>query len=335
MTLTIDKPGSFYRGLATRYGLGGLARRLWHEPRGRFQTMLLEGGPFEQWRTRQGHAAMRASASGLPTLTEPTGAPFPTQIRFLSGAQFWHQTLYCIVSLQLQTDRRIEAVIFDDGTLEEGACEAVLRVMPWIRFVMAKENQERLENRLPASRFPTLRARREEYPHLRKLTDVHDSDSWSLVLDSDMLFFRNPKALFAWMDAPEEVIYLEDVMRSYGYSDGLMDELARGPVPQRMNVGLYGLHGSNVDFEYLEHCCRIQIERERANYLQEQALTALLVSGMKASLLSSDEYVVMPSLSEGRQPTAVLHHYVAQSKRYYFQHGWQLIESKFTNFCLN
>lgn len=315
----------FYRGLATRLGLGRVARWIWHEPRGRLRNMVLEGGPHQQWRTRRGHAAMREAARALPPLIEPPARPFPTSIRFLSGARHWHQTLFCMVSLQLQTDRRVDAIIFDDGTLDRQICDKVRRVMPWTRFVMAEEIEARLMTRIPFSRFPTLRTRREVYPHLRKLTDLHDPDAWSLILDSDMLFFRRPEALFAWMDAPKGVIFIEDVMRSYGYSEALMRDLARGPLPDRINVGLYGLHGSVLDYDYLEHCCRIQIERERANYFQEQALTALLVSDMDPTVFPRSDYIVLPDVREGYTPTAALHHYVAQSKRSYFQYGWRRV----------
>ena len=42
-----------------------------------------------------------------------------------------------------------------------------------------------------------------------------------------------------------------------------------------------------------------------------------------AGLLGPPDYVVMPGLAEGRDPSAILHHYVASSKRSYFQYGWR------------
>jgi hypothetical protein len=59
--------------------------------------------------------------------------------------------------------------------------------------------------------------------------------------------------------------------------------------------------------------------------LQEQALTALLLSGQACLRLPEADYRVMPSLAEGKNPTAVLHHYVAHSKRSYFQYGWRRV----------
>jgi hypothetical protein len=312
------------RGLATRFGLGGLAVRYFHQPAGSLKQMWLEGGPLEQRRTARGHDDMRMAALRLPMLLTPKQA-YPVPIRFLSGARFWHQTLFCIVSLQLRCDRRVDPIIFDDGTLSKEICDQMLRVVPWLRFILADEVAERLEARLPAVQYPFLRARRELYPHLRKLTDLHEADKWSLVFDSDMLFFHRPDALLEWMNQPNGIVFIEDVVRSYGYTDLLMNELSRGSVPDRMNVGLYGLHGSLVDYEYLERCCRVTIEREGANYVQEQALTALLVAGMTGTVLPRDAYIVLPSPREGRCPRAVMHHYVAHSKRAYFQYGWQRI----------
>jgi hypothetical protein len=312
------------RGLATKLGFGDAAVRFYHKPKGWLKQMLVEGGPLEQHRTVRGHDEMRVAAKQLPQLSKLDEA-YPIPIRFLSGFKYWHQTVFCIASLQHVCSKRVDAIVFDDGTLSQEVRDQILSVVPWVRFVVAEEISDRLEFRVPASRYPCLRSRREVYPHLRKLTDLHDNDSWSLVFDSDMLFFRRPDALLSWMEAPKDVVFIEDVVRSYGYSDALMHELSRGNVPDRMNVGLYGIHGAEIDFDYLEYCARLQIDRERVSYVQEQALTALLVSGKPWTVLPRADYCVLPDLQEGRKPTAALHHYVAHSKRSYFQFGWQRV----------
>lgn len=313
--------------LARRAGLGRVVLYAYHRPIGLTKIMMREGGPYQQWRTRQGHKAMTEAATTLPPLEAPEEA-YPVPIRFLSGARFWDQTLFCLYSLQKNADRRVDAKIFDDGTLSVEVQDKIRRVIPWVQFVLADEVMERLEAQFPRDRCPNLRARREDYPHLRKLTDLHDPEEISLVLDSDMLFFRRPDALLDWMSAPEGVIYMQDVERAYGYSRQLMDRLGRGVVPEKMNVGLYGMPGAMIDSDYLEHCCEVMLETEGASYLQEQGMTALLVSGQPATELSRADYCVMPDLEEGARPTAALHHYVAESKRSYFQHGWrQIVEA--------
>lgn len=315
---------STLRTFARRAGLGRAALYAYHRPIGLTKAMIREGGPYQQWRTRKGRKAMMAAAVTLPPLTPPDSA-YPVPVRFLSGARFWDQTVFCLYSLQKQAALRVDAKIHDDGTLTQDVLDKICRVFPWVEFVLSDEVDARLEARFPRDLCPSLRARREVYPHLRKLTDLHEADGVSLVLDSDMLFFRRPDALLEWMSAPEGVIYMQDVERSYGYSRAVMDRLARGAVPEQMNVGLYGMPATLIDPGYLEHCCKVMLEEEGGSYLQEQAMTALLVSGDQAVALPRRDYCVMPDLIEGAEPKSILHHYVAESKRSYFQHGWRLI----------
>jgi hypothetical protein len=102
-----------------------------------------------------------------------------------------------------------------------------------------------------------------------------------------------------------------------------------------VNVGLYALYGPGIDWDRVEYWCRLQLELFGPNYLQEQALTALILTQGEVYPLPKSDYVVLPSLAEGRAPSAVLHHYVAHSKRSYFQHGWRHIISEGVNAALS
>lgn len=315
------------RDLARRLQLGRVAYEFYHRPIGLVRKSIAEGGPWEQRRTEHGRLDMVAAAASLPPLVPPA-LDLGARVSFLSGSRFWYQTLFCFVSLQLQAPERITPVIYDDGTLGEETRTSVRRVVPWVEFVDRAVIDDRIDRLLPAASFPSLRARRIEYPHLRKLTDIHAcARDWTLVMDSDMLCFRRPDALISWFRQPH-ALFMQDVTQSYGYSDGLMAALATGPLPQRVNVGLYAVHSPGIDWDRTEFCCRRQLEREGTHYLQEQALTALILSDADARSLPATDYVVMPSLAEGHAPTSVLHHYVAHSKRSYFQHGWRRIMAR-------
>jgi hypothetical protein len=317
-----------FRGLATRFGAGDLARRYYHEPLGALRTSIREGGPIERRRTERGRQLMMDAARRLPPLP-PTRTSGSFEVSFLSGADYWYQTLFCVYSLQLHADVRVAPLVFDDGSLAAEHEELVTRVVPAARFVKLGDIEQTLDELLPRARFPALRARRLSYPHLRKLTDLHvGRRGWTTVLDSDMLFFRRPDALLAWASAPDRPCHLVDIERAYGYSPELMRELAGCAEPERVNVGLCSMRSDDLDWEALEYWCRATLEREHPSYLQEQALTALLLAGKDTLRLPTAEYVVRPSLSEGRRPTAVLHHYVAQSKRSYFQDGWRRVFSR-------
>src|SRR5262249_49761140 len=153
-----------------------------------------EGGPWEQWRTECGRREMASAAERLlpaAARTVDRGA----QVSFLSGAAHWYQTLFCFASLQTQMPERITPLIYDDGTLTADARAHIRRAVPWAELISADRIEERLDRRLPASSFPRLRAKRLDYPHLRKLTDIHlAAPGCTLVMDSDMLFFRHPQA---------------------------------------------------------------------------------------------------------------------------------------------
>ena len=305
--------------------LGPAALRYYHRPLARLRQSIAEGGPWEQRRTEQGRKEMIAAARTLLPLIAP-GSRDSVEVAFLSGERFWWQTLFCVVSLQVHSPVRIVPVVYDDGTFSDATWSAFSRVVPWARLVTAAEIEAKLNVHLPSDRFPALRSRRLSYPHLRKLTDIHSGRTgWIAVLDSDMLAFRRPQALLDWLAAPDRPCCLVERFSAYGYSPALMRELAGSAPPERVNVGVCGFRSDAIDWGRLEYWCRVMLEREGAHYFQEQALAALLLTGQDIRRLGPPDYVVMPGLEEGRDPSAVLHHYVASSKRSYFQYGWRRV----------
>ncbi len=316
------------RRLGRRLNLGELVLRYFHRPLGLTRRSIEEGGPFEQRRTEAGRRAMIDAAARLPAIDDP-GNPLPIACSYLSGEKYWYQTLFCAVSLQQQLDRRMDVVVYDDGSFTAATQDRMRRVLPWIRFIDKGQVQAALDRHLPADRFPTLRRRRLDYPHLRKLTDLHcAATGWTLVLDSDMLFFRRPDALLDWIERPDRPVFMQDVATSYGYSDALLNELTGRAMPERINVGLYALDGATIDWARTETWCAEQLRREGPHYLQEQALVAMLLALRDPVALPDRDYVVMPSLAEGRDPTAALHHYVASAKRSYFQRCWRRVVAR-------
>ncbi len=312
------------RETARALGLGRAALALYHRPIGLIRESIAEGGPIEQRRMAAGHAEMRRAAATLPRLQEPQSGP-DAKVAFLSGQKYWHQTLFCFVSLQSVCPYRITPVVFDDGTLDSETRRCMQRVIPWISFIDRTAIDANLDRVLPARTFPALRARRLAYPHLRKLTDIHvAAQRFTLVLDSDMLFFREPTELLGWFAKPHP-LYMQDVATMYGYPSAFLAELAGAPIPEPVNVGLYALDAASIDWDRVEHWCRRQLNVYGPHYLQEQALTAMAFTGVRATALSRADYVVRPCSAEGRAPTAILHHYVAHSKRSYYQYGWRQI----------
>jgi hypothetical protein len=305
---------------------GQLLLHLYHRPLGRIRHSLDHGGPFAQWKTERQRREMEAAAERRPALPEFPGSP-PASLHLMTGRNFWYQTIFCLDSFARAAQTTVRAELYDDGSID-GACAARLaRLGPGVRLHAFADLQGRLDRHLPAGRFPALRDRWLHYPNIRKLIDVHLGGSgWKLVLDSDLLFFRRPGILLDWLAAPERPLHAVDCQESYGYSRPLMERLAGAPVPRLVNVGLCGLRSDDLDWDEIETWCAGLIAREKTNYYLEQALVAMLAARRQPCVIApAEDYITRPSRAEAMAPRAVMHHYVAASKRWYFSHGWRQV----------
>lgn len=259
----------------------------------------------------------------------PTLGPWPAasvnapDVYFLTGVRYWYQTAFCLHSLR-RSGADVRGVFIDDGSFTPYLTTKMLRQFPGSRVVTTADSEHHLDDYLPAKRFPTLRAQRLTYLHLRKLTDVHAGrHGWRLVLDSDMLFFRQPDALLTWLRAPDRPVHMQDVHDAYGYPAESLTALTPGRLPSKLNVGICGFRSESIDWDFLERCASTLIRRHGTSYYLEQALVALLASTRDTLNLPAADYSLLPQEEECRRPTATLHHYVDLSKRGYFRHAWR------------
>jgi hypothetical protein len=265
---------------------------------------------------------MERAALSLPPVHPASGTPL--ELHLLTGRRFWFQTAFCLWTLARHSNRPLAPIIFDDGTLEDAHRDSLARLFPKIKFVVRDESIARLDEFLPCEKFPHLRERWLNYPNLRKLTDPHIGRSgWKFALDSDLLFFQRPQFLLDWLDHPTCPLHAVDYETSYGYSRSLMSELADMPIADRVNVGLTGLNSAELDWDRIENWCAGLITRERTNYYLEQALIAMLVAGKECAIAPPGDYVTLPVEPEATACRAIMHHYVAHSKRWYFQTNWR------------
>ncbi len=311
------------RAIFRQFGFGTLYHTLWRRPRTALKEMIAAGGPLEIRRTERGRVEMETAAWQLPGL--PRAAGTPLTLHLLTGRRFWYQTAFCLWSFARHAQRPLAPVIYDDGSLAPEFREPLAKLFPAARFVDRLDAEARLDEFLPANKFPHLRERWVNYPNLRKLIDPHLGGSqWQLVIDSDLLFFRRPDVLIDWLDQPTQPLHAVDCETSYGYNRPTMDRLAGAPLSELVNVGLTGLHSSEIDWEKLESWCRVLIESEGHNYYLEQALIAMLLAGRQCTIAPVSDYLTLPLPPESHNCRAVMHHYVWHSKRAYFQHGWRV-----------
>jgi len=304
---------------------GRLWYLLWHRPVSVLAKSWREGGPLQQARDRRAQQALRLRAASLPAPRIANGAP-AVELSLLTGRNYWDQAAFCLWSFATAAERPVHAVVYDDGTLDDEGVAALRRVTSQLRVVRREATLAKLDQHLPRERFPFLRGRWEVYPHIRKLTDPHvGSTGWKLVVDSDLLFFRRPQFVLDWLDAPDRPLHAVDCEESYGYPRAQLEALCGARLPDLCNVGLTGLQSESLDWDELERWCAALTERGRSSYYLEQGLVAMLASRQTCAVAPAADYVTLPRPPEDLACSAVMHHYVAQSKRAYFRSNWRTV----------
>jgi hypothetical protein len=306
---------------------GKLLLYTYYRPVGRIRQSIANGGPFAEWNTERQRREMEAAAEHLPALPEFPGTA-PVTLHLMTGRRFWYQSAFCLHSFARAAETTVRAEIYDDGSLDEAYSARLARLGPGVHIHGIASLHERVDRLLPAERFPILRDRWQHYPNIRKLIDVHVGQSgWKLVIDSDLLFFRRPEFLLSWLSAPDRPLHAVDSHESYGYSRSLMERLAGAPIPPLVNVGLCGLRSDDLDWQRLERWCAELIEKERTSYFLEQALVAMMAAcNQPCAVAPGADYLTQPTRDEVLAPRAVMHHYVAESKRWYFRFGWRHLQ---------
>jgi hypothetical protein len=312
---------------------GKILYRLWYQPIAKVQACVREGGPWEQLQNRRGQLQMQAAAHQLPPMPRSHADAPELRVHLLSGQRFAYQSVFCLYTLAKRIgNSSLIPEIYDDGSLAGEAEKLIREKFPQALIHPYRELVDQLDARLPLAQFPTLRERWLNYPHIRKLIDVHLADGptdWRLVLDSDLLFWRRPEALLQWVAKPSAPIHAIDSVENYGYPREALARIAGCEIPPLVNVGLIGLQSSSIDWDFLESASKTLISAHGTSYYLEQALSALLVARSVKSPIAvpGGEYLTAPSPREIQNPTAVMHHYVDLTRGPYHRLAWRKVDS--------
>lgn len=261
------------------------------------------------------------AAKRLPSLTgDRVGDPMI--VYFMSGSEHWAMTAFCAYSLLRSTGANLIPVVIDDGTLDTPQRSELSRIVPQIQYLERGSCECRVHEQLPRERFPSLHAMRNDLPLMRKLMDLHAGlKGWRLFLDSDMLFFREPAWMLQWLRAAPAATYMYDFQNSYGYSDALLTSVLGRNMLNKVNTGFYGLRSESIDWDQLERWARDLVRARGTNHFSEQCLIAMLMATQRTAP-APPEYMIWPDRMESRRPSAVMHHYVAESRTWYHVYGW-------------
>jgi len=130
-----------------------------------------------------------------------------------------------------------------------------------------------------------------------------------------------PDLLIELYEKQATPFHMDDVTNAYGYTLNHLDSIAGRPVPRRVNTGILSLCSESIDWERLEHVCAVL--NNKPHYFQEQALIANVLIEQNPMRLPSADYLVLPQRDDAYHPKAAILHFVAHSKRWYYQHAWR------------
>ena len=322
--MTFSATSSALHGISRQFGLGKLLYRLVYAPWGFIKTTW-QRGLFNRYLSYRGQQQMEAAVAQLQPLTVASDCD-SYDIYFMTGNKYWYQTCFCAYSMQQHSPVHLRPIVYNDGSLQPDQKKEIIRLFPDAKIVELETVEARLEKVLPKEQFPALRTHRLRQPLIRKLTDFHAGESgWKLFLDSDMLFFHTPQFLLNWLANPQTPCYMVDIKNAYGYSESLLQTLANGPLPQKVNIGIFGLDSNAFDWHQIESWLQTFLDKEGTHYNVTQGLSCLYLSDKKCAIAPENDYLLLPTCKEAKHPQATMHHYVAESKPWYFRYGWRHI----------
>ena len=297
---------------------------LYRHPQAELKRLKKFGGFFGYQKMMYNRRLMETASVLLPPVQS---YPDGLDLYFLTGKKYLYQTLFCIRSLKKYSDENFHFILVDDGSFSAQIITQINKQLPGSQIVTQQSIDQNLALKLPKGDFPNLWRKRVEYPHIKKLTDIHtlSSSGWKLVLDSDMLFWKDPLEMIAWLKAPVMPIHLVDCEESYGYSPDLLIALTGSNIPPLLNVGVIGLDSSFISWEKLENWVGVLEKKEGKTYYLEQALSAMLIGNEHCSVLDSEKYIVNPSQQNISAGAGTLHHYVDKSKKGYYNFAWKTL----------
>jgi hypothetical protein len=198
------------RAFAHRLGFGRLAYLLWHAPVGVVRRSIDAGGPLEQWRDRQAHAAMTTpppnSSRKISRWRPVAGDPLPDRREILGpdGAL----SLLAATPRRPGVARRVSRRRFRDRH-DHGSTGPAVSPRPLAPPRRDRRDAGPASAGRAVSRIARALGRLSQYPQTYRR--ACGSQGWKLVLDSDMLFFRRPDFLLAWLAAPDRPLHMVDV----------------------------------------------------------------------------------------------------------------------------
>jgi len=304
---------------------GKLLYRLFYQPTLKYRYNLTHFGLRGWFKMHQGEKAMKKAALNLSPVNLTND--YILEVSYLTGKNYWHQTIFCAYSLAMQVDGRLKVNIFSDGTLSGAQCNAIKRALNNVYIVDQNEISEQLKAKLPEHAFPTLNYLRKNNPFFRKLVDMRLNADYIIQLDSDMLFFNRPHKLIDDFKT-EDFSFMQDMIESSYYvlpEKQISAELGI-TVKEKINSGILAYDSSKIDWPFVEKTCKYLLSKIESISppMLEQTINAIIISILEGTPLDNAYKILYDDGDEKKMETTdIVRHYIYKAKYVYLTAEWK------------
>jgi hypothetical protein len=314
--------------------LGQLLYRLYFRPKNNRALIKKFGGKLSYLAMLEAEREMKSYALNDLTINGNFGYSGKFKINFLTGEKYIHQTLFCTYSffkfLTKEESSSFSINFYSDGTLNGSTKQILATRFPNINVIGIDDTTTALNNCLPNDSFPFINKQLNALPLFKKLIYPHlkNKKGRSTFFDSDMLFMKRPASFLNWLyksqDDSDHAFCIQDIKRSYGYSDSEILEIWPIPIERNINSGMYSIDSANIDFMFIEKLIKNFEEHLGSQYYMEQLITAIILEKSSNLFVASpSEYIVLPTYDQIKNQMGTLHHYVNESKEFYLKESWK------------
>jgi hypothetical protein len=213
-------------------------------------------------------------------------------------------------------------VIHDDGSMGSAEVEYIKRTIPSARLIKARDSDAEVLPMLKA--YPLLEQYRRKHIFGKRLTDFPHfcSGDYLISIDTDILFFQNPKELFrSGKFGADGAIFMKDVADSSLIKAPRFFERHGRQLASPVNAGLFSIPKSILNFESMENILSEfnLLSIPRAEWFVEQTVLSALASLDGGVKLLPECYEL--TLSSAVANNAVARHYVGVVRHLFYSEG--------------
>jgi hypothetical protein len=235
------------------------------------------------------------------------------EIHILTSKKDFLNAVWCLKTFYYYSKTRPELVIHEDGTFGTGEIKTGFKHFPNCKIIRKSDADRDIQDFLTEFKYSRKYRLRKDFPTGVKLFDsfYYAQSERLLLLDSDVLFFRNPTEIIKNIQA-DKPFFNSDYFSAYCSPPEVLGEIFGIEIIPKINSGLMFLrkqhYVSNLDL--VEYYFR-KMEEIRGDVdikWYEQTMHAILLSKYGAVRLSEHHQI---SRTRPISDKTVSHHFVA------------------------